>query len=128
MRPERSTSAQQAEQLKALTYARALCAGRLDVEAPTNAAIIKGYVESLDALLAALREQGEMPATLPPCVNGECLYSCADDVCKKADEKGIPWPPREQGETTKDHDSGAGLIHRRNEAMRPDYAVITSTP
>lgn len=55
------TSAQQAEQLKALTYARALCAGRLDVEAPTNAAIIKGYVESLDALLAALRAQGETP-------------------------------------------------------------------
>lgn len=33
------------------------------------------------------------PPALPPCINGECLYSCADDVCKKADEKGVPWPP-----------------------------------
>ena len=51
--------------------------------------------------LAAIFHEGRHAAaseivrspTLPPCVNGTCLYSCADDECKKAVEKGIPWPP-----------------------------------
>jgi len=38
-------------QIKALQYARALCEGRLDVEAPFYAEIIRGYVAELDALL-----------------------------------------------------------------------------
>jgi hypothetical protein len=37
--------------IDALRYARALVANRLDVEAPTNAAIIRRYVAELDALL-----------------------------------------------------------------------------
>lgn len=40
------------------------------------------------------KEHPKSAATLPPCVNDTCLYSCHDDECKKAVEKGIPWPPK----------------------------------
>lgn len=56
--------------------------------------ILDAVLAELDSpLLAGAPSRQQEDATLPPCVNGTCLYSCADDECKKAVEKGIPWPP-----------------------------------
>ena len=60
--------------------------------------ILAGTLAATCDPIQAASPSVEAGATLPPCVNGECLYSCSDDECKKAVEKGIPWPPVEAGE------------------------------